>query len=77
MNETKDFRNEDRLNRRIEFLETNRNGNQLNANIPKRRKIKNTKPFSTQKRQILITVAFQKIQNNIFTKNGNLELSEK
>ena len=43
----------------------------------KRKKIKNTKPFSTQKRQILITGAFRKTLNKLYTKNGNLELSEK
>ena len=48
MNETKGFRNEDR-HRRIMFLETNRNGNKLNANIVKRKKIKNTKPILRRK----------------------------
>ena len=72
--ETSAFRNEDRLNRRIIFLETNTNGNQLNANVPRRKKIWNIKPFFAQKRQILITAAFQ-IPNEHFTKNGNLELT--
>ena len=75
MSETSEFRNEDRLIRRFEFLEENRYGNQLNANIPKRRKIKNAKPFSVQKRQILISEAFTMMQNKPRTKGGNLELS--
>ena len=77
MNETKAFRNEDRLNRCIEYLEANNNGNQRNTNIPKRKKIKSTKPFSTQKRQIQIFEAFKKIQDKPCTINCNLELYEK
>ena len=75
MNETSEFRNEDRLIRRNEYLDDNRDGIQLNANIPRRKKIKNAKPFSIQKRQILISEAFTKMQNRPRTKGGNLELS--
>ena len=76
MFETREFRKEDNLSRRTTFLEENtNNGNQLNANIPRKKKTKNAKPFSAQKRQILITAAFQNIPNKRFTRNGNLELT--
>ena len=76
MFETREFRKEDNLSRRTTFLEENtNNGNQLNANIPRKKKTKNAKPFSAQKRQILITAAFQNIPNKRFTRNGNLELA--
>ena len=77
MCDTSVFRNEDKQIRRAEFLDANRNGNQLNANVPRRRKGKKTKPFSVQKRQILIFEAFNKMQNKPRTLGGNLELSMK
>ena len=77
MDDFSEFRNEDRIFRRNVYLNENRYGNQLNTNIPKRKKIKNAKPFSTQKRQILISEAFAKIQNNPCTKSGSLELVAK
>merc|ERR1712208_149535 len=50
MFETREFRKEDNLSRRTTFLEENtNNGNQLNANIPRKKKTKNAKPFSAQK----------------------------
>ena len=73
--ETSSFRDEDKVDRRITFLERNTNGNQLNANLSRKKKSKNTKPFSAQKRQILITAAFLNIPNKRFTTNGNLELT--
>ena len=39
--------------------------------------LKMTKPFSVQKRQILISEAFKKMQNKPRTLGGNLELSMK
>ena len=77
MCDTSVFRNEDKQIRRAVFLDANRNGNQLHANVPKRRKGKMTKPFSDQKRQILISEAFKKMQNKPRTIGGNLELSMK
>ena len=77
MEDFSEFRNEDRIFRRNVYLNENRYGDQLNTNIPKRKKIKNAKPFSTQKRQILISEAFAKIQNNPCTKSGSLELVAK
>ena len=41
------------------------------------RKIKNVKPFSAQKRQILISAAFKKMQKRPRTDGGNIELSLK
>ena len=43
--------------------------------FPEKKKTKNVKSFSAQKRQILITAAFQNIPNKRFTRNGNLELT--
>ena len=76
MDGTSSFRNEDRIDRRIDYLNENRNGIQLNTNIPKKKKIKKAKPFSVQKRQILISEAFLKMQNKPRTKSGHIELSE-
>ena len=75
MFETSSFRDEDKVDRRITFLEINTNLNQLNANISRKKKIKNANPFSAQKSKILITAAFQNIPNKRFTRNGNLELT--
>ena len=77
MLETRDFRREDGLNRRTIYLDENRNNQNLNANIPRKRKIKNAKPFSAQKRQILISAAFKKMQKRPRTDGGNIELSLK
>ena len=77
MLETRDFRREDGLNRRTIYLDENRNNQSLNANIPRKRKIKNAKPFSAQKRQILISAAFKKMQKRPRTDGGNIELSLK
>ena len=71
MDETSSFRNEDRIDRRIDYLNENRNGIQLNTNIPKKKKIKKAKPFSVQKRQILISEAFLKMQNKPHTATLN------
>ena len=43
MDETSSFRNEDRIDRRIDYLNENRNGIQLNTNIPKKKKKKKGK----------------------------------
>ena len=77
MDNFSEFRNEDRIIRRNEYLNENRFGSQLNSNIPRRKKIKNTKPFSALKRQILISEAFAKVQCNPRTLGGNLELTTK
>ena len=77
MLETRDLRREDGLNRRTIYLDENRNNQNLNANIPRKRKIKNAKPFSAQKRQILISAAFKKMQKRPRTDGGNIELSLK
>ena len=77
MDDFSEFRNEDRIIRRNEYLNENRFGTQLNSNIPRRKKIKNTKPFSALKRQILISEAFAKVQCNPRTLGGSLELTAK
>ena len=77
MLETRDLRREDGLNRGTIYLDENRNSQNLNANIPRKRKIKNAKPFSAQKRQILISAAFKKMQKRPRTDGGNIELSLK
>ena len=75
MNETSHLRRYDNEIRRALFLHENGNSNtQLNANIPHQRKWSKVKVPSTQKRQILIKEAFERLENKKFTNDGNLEL---
>ena len=61
--------------RRALFLHQNgNNSTQLYSNIPHQRKRSKTKAPSTQKRQILIKEAFERLENKKFTNDGNLEL---
>ena len=75
MNETSHLRRYDNETRRALFFHENGNSNtQLNANIPHQRKRSKVKVPSTQKRQILIKEAFERLENKKFTNDGNLEL---
>ena len=74
MEDTSCLRNEDRIARRRAYVQSIPNSNQANTNLPRRRNTNATKIPSKQKRQILITQAFQKIEKT-FTKGGNPELA--
>lgn len=72
MNDTKDLRKEDVMFRIKHRITRRLQTNLSNTNIQPRKK--QTKKFSTQKRQILIFEALKKIPNKKYTQSGQIEL---
>ena len=72
MSDFKNMRNEDNISRRIAYLNQNFNGPTLNLNAPRRKKPTIYRVPSSQKRQILITQFFQKIEGK---QDGEIHLA--
>ena len=72
MNDTKVLRKEDVMFRIKHRITRRLQTNLSNTNIQPRKK--QTKKFSTQKRQILIFEALKKIPNKKYTQSGQIEL---
>ena len=80
MSESRSLRHEDLMFKRKHQLtrrsHTNTTNNTNNANTAnKQTKKKQTKKFSSQKRQILIFEALKKIPKKTYTKSGQVELA--